>query len=129
MKQVFKINSATQQAANQKLNVIRGIIKRKNIGHDNWMSLLFELGYQFIERHIRDAETRDALLKDRTYRYWDWWMVVFINDDESILDDRNVKDLLTYTREKTVLIHLCETYDLFKQFLRSNPMIGHVGKI
>lgn len=124
MKTKFKINSATQQVGNEKIFVVYKMITRCNMTHGDWVSVLFETGCRFVEKRLPFKALQKSLLTDASLGFWDWWMLIFIEDDETLLTFNNVISFSIYAEEKDRLIHLKEAEDQFNYFLQSNKKLN-----
>ncbi|HMR84958.1 MAG TPA: hypothetical protein PKE30_17555 [Niabella sp.] len=119
MKTVFKINSATEQAATQKMTVIRNVLTKFKMSHEDWSTCVFEFGCRFIEQYITNEKVQQSLLCNEKLGFWDWWIMLFIEDDEVLLNFQ-INGLKAYRHEKRVLLEYKEAYNHFNYFLISN---------
>lgn len=119
----FKINTATHTAALSKAGQLTALMQRTGITYEQWINCLFETGCRFIERNVADEFSQNRLLKEETFGYWDWWMVIFINDDETLLQFHTVNSPEIYTIEKQRLISLMDTNSQFRYFLKANALL------
>lgn len=119
----FKINTATSKAAVANITIMEAIMHRTGITYNEWVLCLFETGCRFIERNIEDEFTRRRLLQQQCFGFWDWWLVIFITDDESLLQFHSVNSLTIYELEKQRLLSLMDTNTQFRYFLKSNSML------
>jgi len=124
MKTKFKINNATQQAGNEKIFIVYKMISRCNMKHEDWVKILFETGCVFVEKHMLLKGVQAALLTDTSLGFWDWWMLLFISDDETLLTFNNVVTRETYAAEKKRMLQLKEAEDQFRYFLQSNKKLN-----
>lgn len=129
MKTLFKINSATQQAADFKIGIIKKVMGKCSIDYDRWVNLVFELGCRYAEQHITDNKLCQALLTNPDFYYWDWWLITFIEDDETLLQFPKILNPSSYTLEKERLLRLMDTADMFDRFLKSNNKLNEFTKI
>lgn len=103
----------------EKSNIINKVINRVGISYPDWCHAIFETGCTFLETHLDAAVFRKQLLTDPQFKYWDWWYMVFVKDDEWILDFDQVHTGDHYIREKERLTHLVQVYENFKHYLNS----------
>lgn len=116
-KTIFKINSQTHKDAMHKKGVIEKIMLQCGISYEVWASILFETGCRFIEDKITILPLQKALLQNSGLRFWDWWIMQFLTDDEWILDCGLHISELQYRREKTRMSLLMITEENFQIFL------------
>lgn len=118
-KTLFKINSKTHTDAVQKKAVIDKILSTCKIDYLTWSNILFETGCSFVEDKIESSALRQSLLKNPGLRYWDWWFMQFVKDDEWIVETGMTITEMQYRREKTRLTLLMVTNDNFEFFLNA----------
>lgn len=129
MSNKFKINTATEKAAVQKMEVAASILKKCGMSYQDWADVLFETGCRFIEKNIRQPNIRTCLLQNHNLGFWDWWLVLWLEDDETILNYPAVTNALTYIQEKERLLNLMEPVKQFDFFLTSNAKLNELEKV
>lgn len=129
MSNKFKINSATEKAAVQKMEVAASIIKKCGMSYQDWADILFETGCRFIEKNIRQANIQTCLLQNNNLGFWDWWLVLWLEDDEAIVNYPSVTNARSYITEKERLLNLMEPVKQFDFFLISNAKLNELEKV
>lgn len=121
MKTKFKINNATEKAVNEKTFIVYKMILHCNMTHDDWSSVLFEVGCEFVEKYMPYKAIQTSLLTDGKLGFWDWWLMLFIEDDETLLTFDSIH---SYAIEKRHLLDLNEAENQFRYFLQSNKKLN-----
>jgi hypothetical protein len=124
MNNSFKINTATHKAAVQKIQVAEKLMKKVSITHEQWAKILFEMGCVFVERHVSTYYFQTALLQNKELGYWDWWFMLFIEDDASLLNYPSITNIERYIKEKERLLTLMESIKQFEHFLNINTRLS-----
>lgn len=127
--QKFKINTATETAAVQKMEVASAIMRKCSITYQDWADILFETGCRFIEKNIVHPHIRASLLQNQRLGFWDWWLVLSLEDDESVLRYPEVTSMASYVREKERLLNLMEPVKQFDFFLIKNEKLNELEKV
>ena len=120
MKTDFKVNTATEKVANRKIDVINSILEKCAMTFDQWNDNVFETGCLFIDEYVKSDRIAMALLRNEALGFWDWWLYISIQDDESLLQYPSVMSLRAYKAEKMELITYPVTYQQFQHFLKTN---------
>jgi len=125
----FKINSATHQSANHNINVVARVLKAAKMDYGQWANALFETGCRFVERNIANITLQKQLLENERFGFWDWWMIMSIKDDESLLaHHHSINNPASYAMEKERLLNLLESIKRFDYFLKSNMKVQALKK-
>lgn len=124
MKITFKINSATQQAFTLKLDAAIEIMKYAGITQEDWLLVLFELGCEFVEKNKYISYLWEGLLQNEKLGYWDWWMVLFTEDDHLLTTMNVVNDYNSYYAQKLRMVYSEAADYQFHQFLQRNKKIN-----
>ncbi len=125
----FKINTATQKAAIQKMEVAASIMRKAHIDASQWSAILFNVGCKFIEQNIADTQLQQRLLQDEKLCFWDWFIIVFINDDETLLNYHHINNAATYTSEKERIIYVLQCTNQLQYFLKSNKELQAIEEM
>lgn len=120
----FKINSATHQCAVQKMHIINSIQIKCGISYEQWVLLFFETGCLLLEKQIARKFMIDALLTNKELGYWEWFLVFYLEHDETLLDFIAVQNYEAYKNEKKKLIDLYETRSQVSIFLKYNKILN-----
>lgn len=124
MKTVFKINPGTQQAASLKIEAAQQMMRTANITKDEWLMLIFETGCAFVEQNTYLKPLWAPLLQNEQIGFWDWWLILWTEDDELLLKINTVNNFKAYKRMKIGLINNEAATFQFHQFLRRNKFIN-----
>jgi hypothetical protein len=125
----FRINNATESAAIHKMEVASAIMRKCGITYQDWADILFETGCRFVEMNITHPHIRICLLQNQQLGFWDWWLVLSLEDDESVLTYPEVASRASYIREKERLLNLREPVKKFDYFLIQNGKLNELEKI
>ena len=102
-------NSHTQKSVRKYSNVIDAICNRINITRDEWLLIMFEYGYQFVQYNYESEELRVDELQNRESGFWDFFLHTYLINDEIIASSphdidinkyHNIKRFLIYSNEK-----------------------------
>ena len=95
----------------------RTVMSKVGIDYEQWVNLLFDLGCLYAERNA-PAYMLDALLQNKVFGYWDWWLVQWMNDDKVLQYMDGITSLSIYKREKLSLIVCATVHVEFKYLLK-----------
>jgi hypothetical protein len=129
MNQQFKINTSTQKAAIYKMEIVAQLMKKCNLSYADWADVLFETGCKFIEKNIAIGHLQVLLLQNKKLGFWDWWLVLSIEDDEMILSYKEVNSMASYVNEKQRMLHLLEPQKQFDFFMIKNEKLNELEKV
>jgi hypothetical protein len=119
MKSMFKINTATNTAAVEKLEVVEKIKSLCGLTDEIWLHTMFDTGCRFVEMHIDPSFKANALLMDSEFGFWAWWISFYTQHDETLLDYVSVKTPKQYGLKKQTLLTLFEARKQFDHFLNA----------
>ena len=115
MKRAEKIPDEVQSL----MDASYAIMQQCRMSKEQWCTILFEVGCEFVESWIDDARHQRELLIDKSAGYWDWWMLVYMADDRQLLGD-SVTDIKRYRHTKMYLLQISEMYEQLRIFLNRN---------
>ncbi len=84
-----------------------------------WLYTMFDTGCRFVEMHIDKPYTCNALLMNKDFGFWDWWICFYTQHDETLLDYVSVKTPKAYGLKKQTLLTLFEARNQFDHFLNA----------
>lgn len=116
----FKINTATGKQAMASLSVLQKVLNKTKISYSQWLNMFFETGCKFVEMYIADEEVQVKLLQDESFGFWDWFMVIYLHDDEQLLSYSFINDFEDYIGEKQKILLLINESKQFDYFIESN---------
>lgn len=125
----FKINTATEQAATQKMEIAASLMRKCGISYQEWADVLFETGCRFIEKNVKQQHLQKCLLQNSKLGFWDWWLILSLEDDEQLVSYPAVKGLSSYILEKERLLNLLEPVKQFDFFLIKNDKLNALEKV
>lgn len=99
------------------------------MSYQDWADLLFENGCRFIEKNIKINYLQIALLQNPALGFWDWWLIVSIEDDENLTSYSEVTSFSAYIKEKERMLHLMERVKQFDFFLIKNDKLNELAKV
>lgn len=79
-----KPNSHARQEADRNVSVMRQICKIVGFSKDEWLMLMFEIGWQWAQLNDRGEE---ATIVDSGF--WSWFLAMYIHDDSLLLSRCN----------------------------------------
>ena len=121
-KTIFKINSQTHKDALQKMDVVSRVQHECQITYEQWAEILFEAGCRFVELKITQPSLQNELLKKPELKFWDWWYMQWIIDDEWILDLKIRMNEEKYRRQKQCFAALFVMEESFNDFLNRRTL-------
>jgi hypothetical protein len=81
-----KPNSKTQQECTSNAATVAAVLQRTRLTKDEWISLLFETGWQLVQQQEPDPDVRVAILQDSSLGFWAWWISAFIAHDALLVE-------------------------------------------
>jgi len=116
----FKINTATGKQAMESVSVLQKVLNSANINYSQWVSLFFEIGCEFVEMYISEKDMQVKLLQEKKYGFWDWFIIIYLIDDEQLLTYPYINNYQDYVSEKYMILHLLNTSKQFDYFIERN---------
>lgn len=110
--------------AAMRLHEAKRQIGRSGIDEAAWNQLVFESGCMLVERQRDLGYLHDALLQNPAIRFWDWWLLLFAEDDALLIELGLINSADSYRAEKYHLASSEAADYHFNQFLRSNPLLN-----
>jgi len=116
---MFKINTTTNTAAVEKQQVVEKIKSLCGLTDEIWLHTMFDTGCRFVEMHIEKTPAANALLMDKAFGFWDWWLCYYTQHDETLLDYVSVKTPKAYGLKKQTMLTTFEAHKQFTHFLNA----------
>lgn len=111
-----KVMTQTAKDAQECFCRITNVCRRFELTYFEWSIALFENGCRFVERMIGDPATREQLLKNEEYKFWDWWWMQYVGDDTWVslyVSGRKAE----YFEAKEKFVDVQQLFDNFQHYL------------
>lgn len=100
--------------------VIAQVSTAYNMSNEERNQLIFEVGCAFIDSCYNKGEALGKrLLKDKSFGYWDWLIVQFVEDDKVLLPLLNEMNKAQYRYQKYLMLDSMRFSNAFINYIKS----------
>jgi hypothetical protein len=119
-----KAKNTAEQIAKERAKTSHEMMDLVGATYDQWVWLVFDTGCLLVERYISQPFMQQYLLTDKAVKFWNWWLMEFMDDDAILFDDKFCIDYADYHQAKMELLTDKNQYARFNYFLMRNKLLN-----